>query len=157
MNNDPICTLDGGDSTMNAAIKKAQDTFPEFVRELELESRRIIPGLDAAIVKAFFFERATPEKGEHMFVDEVRVKGDMVYGVLSGRPQTVTGLSEGQNVSFPVSRVSDWFIVIEGRGRGGHTLDVIAKRMPKAAYLEASKHPPFAWFAWRKKPWWKIR
>lgn len=152
MSNDPIHTLSGSDPEMNAAIKKAQETFPEFVKELELESRRVVPALDQALVKAFFFEPATPERGEHMFVNRVRVEGGVVHGILASAPRSVGGLREGQEVSFPISRISDWFIVIEGRGRGGHTLDVIAKRMPKAAYAQASKHPPFAWFAWRKQP-----
>jgi uncharacterized protein YegJ (DUF2314 family) len=156
MNPDPIFTLSGDDPQMNAAIRKAQDTFPEFVRELEIESQRIIPALDAAIVKAFFFDPATPEQGEHMFVEDIRVENGMVHGVLSGTPQSVSGLTKGQNVSIPISRISDWFIVIEGRGQGGHTLDIIAKQMGKEAYRAAAAHPPFAWFAWRKKPWWKF-
>ena len=156
MNTDPIIILSGGDPEMTAAIKKAQDTFPEFVRELELESRRIIPALEAAMVKAFFFETDTPEKGEHMFLDEVRVEEGLVHGILSSTPQTVSGLTEGENVSLPISQVSDWFIVIDGRGQGGHTLDVIAKNMGRRAYKEVADHPPFVWFAWRKKPWWKF-
>jgi len=107
--------------------------------------------LDAAVVKAFFFDPDTPERGEHMFVDEIRVEGQTIHGVISGTPNSVTSVSEGQTVSFPVSRVSDWFIVISGRGQGGHTLDAIARRMPPAAYREAAKQPPFSWFAWRHK------
>jgi uncharacterized protein YegJ (DUF2314 family) len=151
MTDDPICTVDGGDAEMNAAIRLAQQTFPEFVREIELESRRIIPALDAAVVKAFFFEPATPARGEHMFVDEIEVEGEVIHGVLSGTPQSVRGLAEGQRVSFPLVQLSDWFIVIGGRGRGGYTLDVIAKRMPPDAYREASTQPPFSWFAWRQE------
>jgi len=156
MTTDPIYTLSGRDPDMAAAIKNAQISFPEFVKELDLESRRIIPALDAAIVKAFFFNPATPEQGEHMFVDHIRVDGDQVRGVLSSSPSTIAGLSEGQEVSFPVSRISDWFIVIDGKGRGGHTLDILAKRMPKASLIEASNYPPFSWFTWRKKPWWRL-
>ncbi len=157
MSDDPIYTLSGRDPAMSAAIKRAQETFPEFIQALELESRRVVPALEAAIVKAFFFEPATSEKGEHMFVDQVRVEDGVVHGILSSTPHTVAGFVEGQEVSFPVSQISDWFIVIDGRGQGGHTLDVIAKQMPKDAYREASKHPPFAWFRWRKAPWWKFR
>ena len=149
MNDEPIFTVDGSDAEMNAAIKRAKQTFPEFVKELELESRRIIPALDAAVVKVFFFDPDTPERGEHMFVDEVRVEGQAVHGVISSTPSSVTSVSEGQAVSFPISRISDWFIVINGRGQGGHTLDVIAKRMPPEEYREAADQPPFSWFAWR--------
>lgn len=152
MSDDPIYTLSGSDPEMNSAIKRAQDSFSEFIEELEIDSRRIVPGLEAAIVKAFFFEPATPQQGEHMFVDQIRVEGDMVYGILSSTPKSVRGLSEEQEVSFPISRISDWFVVSEGRGKGGYTLDILAQRMPRSAYLEASKHPPFSWFAWRKKP-----
>ena len=151
MSDDPICTVDGSDAEMNAAIRLAQQTFPEFVREIELESHRIFPALEAAVVKAFFFEPATPERGEHMFVDEIEVEGEMIHGVLSGTPQSVSGLTEGQRVSFPLAQLSDWFIVICGRGRGGYTLDVIAKRMPPDLYREAATQPPFSWFAWRQE------
>src|SRR3954452_5237731 len=121
MNDDPLFWLDGSDDEMLTAIKKAQQTFPQFAKELEQESRRVVPALDAAVVKAFFFESATPKQGEHMFVNQVRLDGDTVHGVISGTPRFVTSLSEGQDVSFPTSRISDWFIVIKGRGEGGHT------------------------------------
>jgi uncharacterized protein YegJ (DUF2314 family) len=156
MNNDPLFWLRGTDEEMNAAIRRAQESFPEFVRELELESRRIVPALDCAVVKAFFCESATPELGEHMFVSDVRLDGEMVHGVLTGTPQFVTGLNEGQPVSFPRSRVSDWFIVTRGQGKGGHTIDLIARRMDRAAYRAAASQPPFSWFAWRQKPWWRF-
>lgn len=156
MSIDPICTVDGDDPEMNAAIRVAQQTFPEFVREIELESRRIIPALDAAVVKAFFFEPATPARGEHMFVDQIEVEGEMIHGVLSGTPQAVRGLTEGQRVSFPLAQLSDWFIVIQGRGKGGHTIDLIAKRMGRSAYRAVAAQPPFSWFAWRQKPWWRF-
>ena len=150
MNDDPLFWISGSDTEMKAAIENAQRTFPEFAKELEIESRRIVPALDEALVKAFFFEPGTPEQGEHMFVDEVRLEGKIVHGVLVGTPQFVTSLSEGQRVSIPVTRISDWFIVINGRGKGGHTLGVIAKQMGTSAYRKVANEPPFSWFAWRK-------
>ncbi len=152
MNDNPHVWVSGADEEMNAAIKMAQQTFPEFVAELELESRRIIPALDYAVVKAFFSDPATPDQGEDMFVSDVRVEGQTVHGILNGTPRFVTSLSEGQRVSFPVSRISDWFIVRGGRGKGGHLIDLIAKRMPRADYEAVSSQPPFSWFAWRQAP-----
>src|SRR5947209_17922601 len=113
---------------MNAAIKRAQQTFPEFVKELELESRRIIPALDAAVVKAFFFDPDTPERGEHMFVDDIRVEGQTIHGVVSGTPNSVTSVSEGQTVSFPASGARNGSTATKVPGRGGPSLDVIARR-----------------------------
>ncbi|HWA25840.1 MAG TPA: DUF2314 domain-containing protein [Lacunisphaera sp.] len=156
MNQDPIFTVSGNDPEMNAAIKKAQDSFPEFIRELELESRRVIPALDEAIVKAFFFDPESPEEGEHMFVESIRFEDGMIHGVLSGEPQHLQSYSLGQEVSFPVSRVSDWFVVIGGRGKGGYTLEIIARRMPATVYREARSQPPFSWFDLKPRPWWKL-
>ena len=141
---------------MNAAIKKAQDSFPEFVQELELESQRVVPALDEAIVKAFFFDPESPEGGEHMFVEAVRFEGGVIHGTLSGEPKNLRTYTSGQEVSFPVSRVSDWFIVTEGRGKGGYTLDIIARRMPAAVYREAYSQPPFSWFDFKPRPWWRF-
>ena len=76
MSDEIIFTLEGSDLEMNAAILKAQQTFPDFINELELERRRIVPALEAAIVKAFFFDADTPERGEHIEVDpEIRARG----------------------------------------------------------------------------------
>lgn len=147
MNTDPIIFLSGGDAAIAAAIKKAQATFPEFVRELELEARRVIPALDAAIVKAFFPNPNRPDEGEHLFIDDILVEQGTVHGTIASAPQMVSGLSEGQRVSFPIAHVSDWFIVTNGRGKGGHTLDIIAKGMGREAHKEAAGYPPFVWFA----------
>ena len=149
MSEEIIYTLDGSDTEMNSAIQMAQRTFQEFVEELELESRRIVPALEAAIVKAFFFDPDTPDQGEHMFVDDIRLEGENIHGVVCGAPQSVKSVTEGQKVSFPISRVSDWLVVVNGRGKGGYTIDVIARRMDIEAFHAVENHPPFSWFAWR--------
>lgn len=151
MNPDPVFWLSGDDDEMKAAILQAQQSFPEFMREVEADVLRRVPRLEAALVKAYFFEAEMPDQGEHLFVEEVQVKGDAVRGTLSGTPQFVRGLTDGQSVTFPVSQISDWFLVTDGQGRGGYTLDVLARRMSPADYRRAAKYPPFAWFKWRYK------
>jgi len=146
MNEDPLVTIDGGDPEMNAAIKRAQETFPEFAKEVGADSRRVIPACEVAVLKVFFPDAERPDTGEHMFVDGVWLEGERVNGTLASSPQSVAGLEEGQAVSFPVKRISDWFLVRDGVASGGHTLKVLASRMTKDEYAEASQYPPFAWF-----------
>lgn len=139
MDENTIHWLEGGDPTMTAAIKNAQATFPEFVHELEIEEHRIIPALEAAVVKAFFPHPQDPAKGEHMFVEGISIESNLIHGVLSSDSNYVPGLREGQKVSFPYSRISDWFLVIDGKGRGGHTLQAIASSMSQEEYAEAKE------------------
>jgi uncharacterized protein YegJ (DUF2314 family) len=151
MNEDPIKWCEGDDPEMVAAIAKAQATLPDFLAELDREAHRIIPALDAAVAKVFFSHPGRPGAGEHMFVDQLRRDGENIRGVLASDSMFVPGLKAGRQVAFPLTRISDWFYVVRGRGQGGYTIDLIASRMSKQEYLAASKSPPFSWFAWRQQ------
>jgi Uncharacterized protein conserved in bacteria (DUF2314) len=54
------------DADMLAAMRRAREAFPDFLRALEADSRRIIPAVSTALVKAYFVDADSPEKGEPM-------------------------------------------------------------------------------------------
>ena len=140
---DWIIGVGAKDPEMRAAIKQAQDTFPQFVSEIEKEYRRAIPALQLILVKAYFTDDDKPDQGEHMWVDNVQLKGDQITGRLSSSPQSVKSVKRGQKVSFPVSRLSDWLYVADGKAHGAFTVRLLRSRMSASEREEHDRHYPF--------------
>lgn len=111
MANKKIFWADGDDPKMIEAIENAQRTFKYFWRELSWERRRIVPALTIACAKVIFTQE-TEENGkpivEHMWINDVEFDGNNVMGVLINEPHELTNVSNGDNVSVPLDRISDW-------------------------------------------------
>ena len=137
---------------MKEAIEMAQQTFPEFANALELDSHRRVHLLKDSGLKVRFDHYGNPNRTEYMFVRDVKLDGPVVHGTLDSIPCFVRGLRLGQDVSFPISRIADWFLVEGGRGKGGYTLDVLVMHMLPKEYEDKSKLPPLSYFTWRHRP-----
>lgn len=134
--------LAGEDPEMARAIEAAQASFTEFARQAELENFRPEPAFDEIAIKAFFPNPQQPEDGEHLYATFVATDGQTIEAILDADPYFVPGLAEGQRVRFPLSQLSDWLLVINGRGLGGFTLDVEMRRLTEAHF----GHPPYCWY-----------
>jgi len=148
-----ITWIEGEDPQMMAAIQRAQATLPAFEAELGMDSRRVIPALEAAIVKAFFPDPSKSERGEHMWLDDVQIDLHGVAGRLSEDPHFVHGLRAGQPVVVPPDRVSDWVLffglkqkLVSPPAKGGFTLGVIWQQMSEQERSELASQAPFCWF-----------
>ncbi len=120
------------DTVMRQAYEQAQNTFKYFWRELSWEFRRIVPGLDMAYAKiAFAQETDDPNNPlvEHMWITDVGFDGDLIYGKLVNEPNELTNIKNGDAVSVPLSHLSDWLFVSQGRSYGGFTIQVIRSQM----------------------------
>ncbi len=150
MPDDPILWIDSEDPAMAGAIQAAQESFPEFARQAELEHFRIIPAFAAVAIKAFFPDPARPGSGEHMFVTDISTNGQSITGTLASQPGFASDLQEGQEVTFPVSRLSDWFLVNGDQGIGGFTIDVLRDQFSEEQRQEFDEYPPYAWYRHRQ-------
>lgn len=140
------------DPEMAQAIQAAQATFTDFARHAELEHFRIIPGFTHIGVKAFFANPNRPGSGEHMFVEQIATDGKTITGILTSTPHAIPSLREGQRVKFPVSDLSDWFLVHhDDRGLGGFTIDVMKRQMDPGDLKQYESQPPLMWYRHRGK------
>ena len=81
---EPIVFFAGEDSGMLEAIRRAQESFPEFVAQLETESRRIVPAFEECLIKyAFPAGKASGAAVEHMFLSDLRFDGGRIVGTLA--------------------------------------------------------------------------
>lgn len=138
MNNsepEPIFYFNNDDPEMQEAYARAQATFRYLWRELSWEYRRIIPGLDFACVKAPFWDEdgekdeAGNPRVEQMWLSDVSFDGETITGTLINSPNWLTSVAEGDEVSLPLSGITDWMYAIGGEAYGGYTVNLMRKRM----------------------------
>lgn len=126
----PIYYVDSAEDAMDRSYKTARDTFGYFWRELYWDRRRIVPALSVACVKVLFTDEVNGEEvGEHMWINDVEFDGENVSGVLVNEPNDVKNVKNGDFVKAPLSRVSDWLFVINGRSYGGFSVHALRANM----------------------------
>lgn len=140
MSDNEIYAFDDEDQKMQLASENARKTFKYFWRELSWEYRRIVPGLDLAIVKVPFATDGNDTNippFEYMWISEISFDGNCVSGVLMNEPQWVTGLSSGDEVCVPLEEMTDWMYVSQDKVYGAFTVHTMRAAMTKA---ERQKH-----------------
>ena len=118
-----IFWADCNNPKMMEAFKNAQKTFKYFWRELSWEYRRIVPGLTVACVKVAFSQDVEGQEEplvEHMWINQVSFDGNNIAGILINSPHELTNVSEGDAVSVPLTRISDWlFAIMDSKPKTG--------------------------------------
>jgi uncharacterized protein len=146
MSSDPkpsVIPVQAGDPEMQAAMQTARDRFPEFCREVSADYKRVIPALGGSMVKAYFHDAGAPQTGEHMWVSEVEYDGKMITGVLADTPRQLHSVRSGEQVSFPLERLTDWFYVEGDKAIGAFTVKLLRARMSAEQRRAHDSHYPF--------------
>ena len=133
----PIYFVSSDEDYMQRAFEQARESFKYFWRELYWERRRIVPGLDYAMVKICFLDTINGEEvGEHMWINDVEFDGDTIYGTLVNEPDTVQNVKVGDQVSAKIGEMSDWLFAIGGRAYGGFSVQAMRSHMQKDELAE---------------------
>lgn len=138
-----IISVESDDFEILNAMRKARETFPEFVQAVEADWNRAIPVLESAMVKAYFADSHGGENGEHMWVQFEGYEAGRIRGTLISRPAHVDSVTEGDRVSFPLPNLSDWLYVEDGVARGAYTVKILRMRMSEAEREEHDRSYPF--------------
>jgi uncharacterized protein YegJ (DUF2314 family) len=127
-----VFLFDGGDQRMRQAFEAAQRSFKFFWRELYWERRRIVPGLDMAMIKLPFTDGPRSDgkpQFEHMWVDDVDFDGDSLSGHLVNAPNWLTSVNKGDPVKVPFPHLTDWMMTVDGKAFGGYTVNLMRAQM----------------------------
>jgi uncharacterized protein YegJ (DUF2314 family) len=119
---DTTVTVREADPKMLAAMKKAQQTLPQFIKALRSSRGR----LSYVYVKYPFVQDM---KVEHMWIRNVVIQGDRFVGVLANHPESITNIKAGDTVRVPASSISDWRYVQNGKLVGGFTIRVLRNEL----------------------------
>lgn len=74
---------------------------------------------------------------EHMWLNQIDFDGETVTGTLANEPHWIDNLNAGDIVSIPLSDISDWLYVSQGKAYGGYSVHVMRRAMNKN---ERAKH-----------------
>ncbi len=133
-----VFLFDKDDPDMQRAYEEARSTFKYFWRELAWESRRIVPGLDLACVKAPFADGAPSKssKGnpevEQMWLGEVDFDGQFITGALLNSPNWLKSVKAGDSARFTLEEITDWMYAFDGEVFGAYTVNLMRSRMSRA-------------------------
>jgi uncharacterized protein len=129
---DSISFHEGSDPEMLAASQKARETFRYFWSQVALDFNRIVPAINIACLKVPFSEDVNGEiKVEQMWVEQIYFDGIAVTGILVNSPHWLTSVKGGDEVTFPISQISDWLCVMDGQVYGAYTIQVLRSGMDK--------------------------
>ena len=137
------------ETNLTCPVFFAQASFHEFARAAEYERFRIVPTYEAVGIKAFFGLPNNPLAGEHIFLTNVFTDGKSITATLNADAWRRPDLKEGQEVIFPIEKLSDWFLVRDGRGLGGFTIPHVWSQLAKNEQQQVRGQPPFVWFEHR--------
>lgn len=142
---DPIKWFSGEDVGMTKAIKEAQANYDIFLKELTNESRRIIPAMTVCLIKyAFPYKDGSFEGVEHMFLSDIYIENDTVFGTLNSE-SFYTDIKEGTKITVDRNFVSDWLYVIDEKTYGGFTFKYMWNTFSDEEKLMYGNEPPFCW------------
>ncbi len=124
-------------------MQTARERFPEFWREVSADYKRVIPALGGSMVKAYFYDTGARKTGEHMWVRDVEYDGKTITAVLADTPRQLRSVRSGEQVSFPLERLSDWFYVEGDKAIGAFTVRLLRTRMSAEQRRAHDSHYPF--------------
>ncbi len=134
-----IIPVDRNDAEMNAAIKEAQRTLPQFWSQLDREGDGF-----SGLLKVFFTDPGDDEGGEHMWVRVTARSEEEVRGILLDTPGWLKSVKCGDQVRFPTGRITDWLYVENGKARGAFTEKLLRRRLSPAERREHDEGYPFS-------------
>ena len=122
-----IASVSGEDAEMNAAIQRAQDTLPLFIKALQSPK----PTQTSFLIKAKF-PYGGSNAAEHLWIRDITYNGKQFEGFLANEPLYVQNMHLGDRIIVKMTDVSDWMIIEDGKLLGGFTIYVLRNRMSES-------------------------
>jgi uncharacterized protein YegJ (DUF2314 family) len=121
-----ITTVSPENKAVNAAMDKARSTLPLFFKRLEKPER----GDSGFIVKIKFDTGKGDGSSEYIWAKDIVRAGDTVSATIDNDPSKIPNMVKGQRVTVPVSQLSDWLYVRDGKYRGAYSVRALVPFMP---------------------------
>jgi uncharacterized protein YegJ (DUF2314 family) len=118
---DEIVLVSKSDPGMAAAMLKARDTLPEFLK---------VAAAKQAGAEGFAVKVAIREGGnaEYFWIFPFEPKGDAFTGKLNNNPRTVRGVKNGDTLNFGKGEIVDWMYMDKGAMKGNYTACALLKK-----------------------------
>jgi uncharacterized protein YegJ (DUF2314 family) len=125
-----ISGVDADDIKMNMAMSTAKATYNSFLQKF-IDSCN---GCEDFMVKMRFSDGDA--NVEHMWLSELKMKGNKLIGELVGTPEVIARLHPGDFIEVNKDSLSDWYYVQNGKMVGGYTIRYFYNKMSKEEQLK---------------------
>jgi uncharacterized protein YegJ (DUF2314 family) len=113
-----------GDADMQAAIKKARETVPDFLRALQSPAAN----QRQFMVRTIF--PATDGQQQILWVTDVSYDGKLLHGrVDDNTSRPGSGIGPDGKATVQPTQIADWMYNEDGKAVGGHMLRVLKTKM----------------------------
>ena len=122
---DRIVMVNNNEEIMVKAIKEAKRTLPDFLKFFEDAPENTYNHR----VKIHFNDQ---HGDEHIWVGDIEFNDEdnTITGIINNIPQIVECVESGEEVTVPVSQVSDWAFECDGKQYGNYTVYALFTQMP---------------------------
>jgi uncharacterized protein YegJ (DUF2314 family) len=121
---DGIAYVEKNDAEMAAAMRRARETLPEFLKL----ARAPRPMMGGFAVKVAVSEA---DDTEFFWITPFEQQKDQFRGRINNAPQLVKKVKFGQTIAFKEEEIVDWLYQDRGAMRGNFTACVLLKREPR--------------------------
>ncbi len=120
----PVIPIDDNHPKLVAAVATARERFQQFVTAFENHQR----DEDRDPNQQFVVKAPISVDGrtEFIWVTTTAIENEILYGTLDNKPVGLPGLSQGDRVRVPVSKLNDWLYTHNDTTFGGFTIKVIS-------------------------------
>ncbi|OON66848.1 YegJ family protein [Hymenobacter sp. CRA2] len=120
------------DPAMLAAQQKGRATVGEFIQALTSADTT---NYNFAVKYGF----VEGDEREYMWIGDLTVRGDSLYGIIDNDPEYIHNVASGQPVAIHKDSIADWNYTHNGKLMGGYSIRVIRDRMTPAERAEFDK------------------
>ena len=114
-------------AAVNAAIEKAQATLPAFFERIAKPRS----GDSGFLVKIKYAKKVEKGGYEHIWAGNIVKQGENISATISNEPVDIPHLSKGQRVTVPITQLTDWLYVRDGKYVGAYTVRALLPFMKK--------------------------
>ena len=118
------------DPEMAAAMHESRKTVNQFLAAL---SSGDTTTYNFGVKAAFPIPDGT---NEHIWLTDVKVSGDSIFGVIDNEPDFTTAVKFGQQVAVHKDSITDWNYTRNGKLVGGYSIRLVRSRMTKEEQIQ---------------------
>ena len=126
---DEIVFAPSNDPQMNAAMRAARSSLPDFLAIISMPNR----SLTSSALKIRMRE---DEQTEYLWVNPFKQTKDGLIGIVNNTPRLLIGVKDGDQIEFPERDVVDWMYVENGKMFGNYTGCVLLRKRPRSEQAE---------------------
>ena len=122
-----LSAVDQNDSELLRIAGEARNSLSVFFRHL---NRAGAGERNFSVKYPFAADAGSGVDTEQIWLTGIRFRNGQYYGTLAGAPAHISGMKNGDTVTFIADNITDWMYVKDGKIIGGQSIKYLLERIP---------------------------